>query len=241
MGFKLAVDAHFGGVESYTGSSALQQALDFCNRSADLVIVTNVGHADHVRRIGGQAFVCADPLPDLSAHRGNSVEVPRKVFFICSFDIDEPYHEVFRAAEMLWEEGFRFAVSGNYAKAGIAPETFPFINFLGFVPEDEFYSNLYSSEVVVDLTDHDNCLVCGAYEAIAAEKPLVLSKKRALENHFRDGAIFTENNAVAIASAVTLAYDDRVRLRANCVRWAAESRVEMSATIGALAVSLQNL
>lgn len=241
MGFRLAVDAHFGGVESYTGTSALQRVLDSCNRSADLVIVTNDGHADHVRRIGGQAFVCADPLPDLSAYRGCSIEERRKVFFICSFDIDEPYHEVFSAAEMLRDSGFQFAVSGNYFKAGIAPDRFPNVCFLGFVPEHEYYSHLYSSEVVIDLTEHDNCLVCGAYEAIAAEKPLVLSKKRALESHFRDSAVFTENDSASIANAVILAYEDRVRLRESCVRWAAKNRIEMSATISRLAINLQNL
>jgi len=241
MGFRLAVDAHFGGIESYTGSSALQHVLDFCNRSANLVIVTNQDHAEHVRRIGGQAFVCADPLPDLSAYMGHGIEIPRKVFFICSFDIDEPYHEVFRAAEMLYEMGFRFAVSGNYVKAGVAPERFPLVRFLGFVPEHEFYAHLDTSEVVIDLTEHDNCLVCGAYEAIAAEKPLVLSKKRALEDRFRDSAIFTENEALAIAEAVRIAYDDRDRLRSKCVRWAANYRAEMSATISTLAISLQNL
>jgi glycosyltransferase involved in cell wall biosynthesis len=241
FGFKVVIDAHFGGVEAYNGSEVFQRILDHCNGTADLVIVTNENHGRYVRAARGKTFVCPDPLPDLSPYQGSREEIRGKVFFICSFDIDEPFHEVFRAAEMLSPEGLRFVVSGNYGKAGIDRAAFPHMELLGFVPEVEFYHHLFSCQVVVDLTDHENCLVCGAYEALAAEKPLVLSKKRALQDYFRGGTVFTENRAGDIASAVRRAFLDRVKLGEGAREWASHTRSEMRQRLASLRILLSEL
>ncbi len=241
LGFRVAIDAHYGGIEAYNGSNTFQRVLDHCNRSADLVIVTNKNHAERIRRLGGREFVCSDPLPDLSRYRFQGADVARKVFFICSFDVDEPYTEVFRAAEMLAPEGFRFYVSGNYRKGGISPADFAHVKLLGFVPEAEFYHHLFTSQVVIDLTDNENCLVCGAYEALEAGKPLVLSKKKALLEFFTGGTVFTENQATAIASAVRCAYADRSRLATECGQWVSLARAEMRERISNLGRILENL
>lgn len=241
LGFKVAIDAHFGGVEAYNGNETFQRVLDHCNRTADLVIVTNEDHGRHVRNLGGRTFVCPDPLPDLSAHRSQTGEIPGKVFFICSFDIDEPFREVFRAAEILIPEGLRFFVSGNYRKAGIALGDFPHVELLGFVPESDFYRHLFSSQVVVDLTDHDNCLVCGAYEALEAGKPLVLSSKKALRAFFTGGTVFTENRAEEIAAAVRRAHIERLGLKEESRRWASQTRAEMRHRLASLRSVLEEL
>src|SRR6185503_8838527 len=39
--FRLTIDAHFGGVVAVTGNRFIQWVLDFANRQADTVIVTN--------------------------------------------------------------------------------------------------------------------------------------------------------------------------------------------------------
>jgi hypothetical protein len=44
----------------------------------------------------------------------------------------------------------------------------------------------------------DNCLVCGAYEAIAVARPLLLSRNDASVELFRDFAVFTNNDAQSI-------------------------------------------
>jgi len=86
--YKFISDAHFGGVEAFNGSQLFQMALDFNNRHADAVIVTNSDHARHVEEIGGIALICEDPLPDLSMYSEPSSKDGKIVFFICSYDID---------------------------------------------------------------------------------------------------------------------------------------------------------
>ena len=241
FGFKIVIDAHYGGIDDWTGSDIFQRVLDFCNRTAELVIVTNESHAHRVRCLGGKVFVCPDPLPDLSAYSGHITEIPHKVLFICSFDVDEPYREVFRAAEILAPEEFCFFVSGNYRKVGITADEFPNVRLLGFVPESEFYDHLFSSQLVVDLTNNDNCLVCGAYEALEAGKPLVLSKKKALEEYFTGGTVFTENQAAEIAAAVRVAYAEKSRLVEEAGQWVIRAREEMKIRIAALKSDLEGV
>ncbi len=149
---------------------------------------------------------------------------PKQIFFICSFDVDEPYLEVFEAARLLAAEGFRLAVSGRFAKAGIVPEQFPQISFLGFVDEAVYYATLRSSELAIDLTHNDRCLVCGAYEAVAAHKPIVLSDKRSLREYFTGGAVFVENNVESIAGGIRLAYRRRLELIDEARLWAEQER-----------------
>jgi glycosyltransferase involved in cell wall biosynthesis len=95
---------------------------------------------------------------------------------------------------------------------------------LGFVPEEEFYRELFSSEIIVDLTENDNCLVCGAYEAMEAGKPLVLSRKEALEEYFTGGTVFTDNDAGAIVQAVREAHRRKEQLRQQAALWSTEAR-----------------
>ena len=217
--FKFVTDAHYGGVIAYNGSSIFQRALDLCNRSADLAIVTNSAHAEHVKAIGGNVVVCEDPLPDLRRHESGVSAVEKAIFFICSFDVDEPYLAAFDAAAELAREGFRFFVSGNFKKAGIDPADHPNVIFLGFVPETEFYAHLFASEVVLDLTENENCLVCGAYEAMAAEKPLVTSGTTCLREYFHRGTVFSEHDSPGIAEAIRVAYRDRERLSGEAREW----------------------
>jgi len=141
------------------------------------------------------------------------------VFFICSFDVDEPYLRAFKSAEYLSKEGFSFRVSGNYRKVRIDPSAFPFVEFLGYLPEKEFYANLFRCSVVLDLTENENCLVCGAYEAMAAEKPLVTSDTKCLRNYFSKGTLFTNHNEISIANTINAAYQDRKLLEKEIRYW----------------------
>lgn len=55
----------------------------------------------------------------------------------------------------------------------------------------------------MDLATRENCLLCGAYECTALEKPLILSDSRALREYFNQGVVYTPNNAKGIAQSIT--------------------------------------
>ena len=232
--YTFVTDAHYAGIMAPNGNRLFQKALDFCNHCADLVIVTNEEHGKHVEALGGRALVCEDPLPDIGGDVSNISERPKKVFFICSFDIDEPYVDAFQAAKVLHEDGYSFWVSGNFSKAGILPTEWTHVRFLGYVPEADFYLHLAESQVVVDLTSQENCLVCGAYEAMALDKPLVTSKTLALQKYFTGGTVFVDHKPESIADGVRLAYEKRDELKLQIRKWKKQIAADSSRKIEAI-------
>lgn len=217
--YKLISDAHYVGIKSCSGNMIYQSILDLCNKIVDLVIVTNIEHQRYVRSIGGNAVVCEDPLPDITNYYVNENEYTKTVYYICSFDVDEPYNTAFEAAHLLNKDNYRFYVTGNYQRAKIDPSEYDYISFLGYLPTVQYYNNLYSCSVVLDLTNNENCLVCGAYEAMVAEKPLVTSDTISLKNYFTKGTVFTNHNAMDIANAVKRAYQNRNLLKKEIKDW----------------------
>lgn len=81
-------------------------------------------------------------------------------------------------------------------------------------------SLLSSCDPVMDLTLMEDCLVCGAYEAVSVGKPLILSDTSALRRHFRKGAVYTLNMAGAIAEAINqvIVYRDRLVREVNSLK-----------------------
>ena len=145
----------------------------------------------------------------------------KSVLFICSFDLDEPFSEVFEAAGSLAEQGFTLYASGRYSRAGLSPETVPNAVLLGYVDRATYDAYLQNVDVVLDLTTWEDCLVCGAYEAMAARKPCVLSRTPALTELFTHGTVFSSHAPHDIAAAVVAAYERREPLRAEIGEWIA--------------------
>jgi glycosyltransferase involved in cell wall biosynthesis len=186
------------------------------HRRADLVIVTNetLGHV--VRAQGADAAVLPDGLPNITQAPREAVAEEQSVLLICSYAEDEPYGEVFSAAEELGGEA-KVYVTGKYKKVGLTPEDVPKnVVLLGYVSDAEFLEFVKSVKVAVDLTTRDDCLVRGAYEALAAGTPFVVSDTPVLRELFEGAAIFCRNDRRSIAEAIHTAlaenreYRDRV-------------------------------
>ena len=235
--FRFASDAHYGGVVAVTGSELVQRALDFANRRADVVIVTNSGHAGRIRALGGAAVICPDPLPELredlprpAAMNGTS----KAVLFVCSFEIDEPYHAVFEAARTLVQHGFTVFVSGSYQRAGLTPADVPHVRLLGFVDRATYEGFLRHSDIVLDFTTWEDCLVCGAYEAMAAGTPSVLSRTTAMAELFNRGVVLSSHEPEEIVRSVLTAYEQRSVLESEIPRWVSDHRTATRARASAI-------
>ena len=238
-GFRLVSDAHYCGVRALNDTWLMQRLLDFYNARADLVIVTNGNHARFVASLGARAYICQDPLPDISRAQQSSVTPgDRSALLICSFNSDEPYEAAFEAFSSLHREGYVLYVSGNYKKARTDLSRFPGVRFLGFLPADEYYAYLLSVSVVLDLTTLEDCLVCGAYEALAAEKPLVVSNTAALSEYFGDAVVLTKNTSDAIRESVLEAFTRRDELAQRARDWVTRNNQYMDERISGLRASL---
>ncbi len=61
---------------------------------------------------------------------------------------------------------------------------------------------LAAADVVVVLTDRDDTLLSGAWEAIALARPLVVSGTRALRDTFGDAVTFVDSDGPSIAAGI---------------------------------------
>ncbi len=214
-GRPVIVDAHNAGLTPLEGRSwLLTRAAAFVSRQASLTIVSNEALAPVVDRYGGRPFVLPDPIPELPAGVApNDAAGKLRVLFICTYASDEPYSAVVQAARAFADDA-DFYVTGRLkaeheALRRAAPAN---VFFTGFVPEDRFIGLLHAADVVMDLTTRDNCLVCGAYEGVAAGKPLILSDSRATREYFSRGVVYTDNTPESIEQCLREALAQRDRL-----------------------------
>ncbi len=221
--FKLIVDAHNEGVEPYINSGALFNKLtSTLHRMTDLTIVTNQGLVPIIERNGGRAIVLPDGLPDLSpssdvinAEHNKSVY---KLMLIATFVDDEPIAEIFEAVQRL-EVDVELRVTGNFNKLPheLRASLPGNIILCGFLPEQEYVDELYRSDLIIDLSKKEHCLVCGAYEAISLCRPIVLSDDPAGKSLFEKGVVFSKNDPESIYCSLNNALSSIDELKKDAV------------------------
>lgn len=211
-GTSIVVDFHNAGLRPLEGKSNLLNSLgDWIARNASLCAVTNEQLVSEIARVGGRAMCLPDALPkvpNISDLLPFPVEPTGnfEVVVISSWAADEPLIDLFEAANKLGGR-FQFSVTGR-PPADLDRRALPRnVRLCGFLSETEYWRQLVSANCVVDLTNRDDCLVCGAYEAIAAEKVVVLSNTVASRAYFAGAALYTDNDAVSIAETIRAASD----------------------------------
>ncbi|MBW0146441.1 glycosyltransferase [Marinobacter arenosus] len=206
-GVKVIIDAHNAGIHGpENGGRFLPRINRFIIRKADAVIVTNSELAEFITKCGGNPIILPDPLPNLErkmfpAERGGPKKL--KAFCITSWSEDEPYQEILEAASAFTDE-VQFFFSGNHKKVrSLRNNTIPCnVNLLGFIDENAFHHHLFSADFCIDMTKRADCMVCGAYESISAEKPVILSDTPVQRQYFSKGAVFSRNTAQDIKQAI---------------------------------------
>ena len=203
-GFRVVVDAHNESVAPFLHSSRLMRALTRWQlRAADLVIVTNEELAAQVIAARGKPAVLTDAVPDAPRFERIALAGAFRVAIISSFAPDEPIEAILEAARRCGDE-IHFYMTGNPARLeeGLRARVPPNLTLTGYLSEERYWSTLGSCEAILDLTLMPDCLVCGAYEAIALGKPLILSDNRASFATFAGFGLFTDGDPERIASTI---------------------------------------
>jgi len=210
---KVCVDAHNAGLFPKEGNSFVLKFLSrFIQRKADLTIVSNERLKKYVEVNGGKSCILEDKIPSIPIEKPLNLQGRKNILFICSFANDEPYEVVFEAARNL-DTGITIYVTGNYeGKVKQISKLSDNIIFTGYIPENEYIKMLNSVDVVIDLTTRENCLVCGAYESLSVEKPMILSDTQAIRSYFSMGAVYTDNTRADIEKAIYLVLDRKEEL-----------------------------
>ncbi len=206
-------------------------------KNADACIVTNDAMALSVSSWGGHPLVMPDPLPKLNPVQLIELLEP-SILFICSWAADEPIDQVLSAAQMLADKQVEVTI---YITGRPEPEKYPAIKappnnviLTGYLSEEEFDGYLLSCDAVLDLTTRDDCMVCGAFEGVAAEKTLLLSNNKATAAYFTSGVELTDNTAIDIYNKLVLMLSQLEKYQKNIVLMKAVATEKQSTLLAAL-------
>lgn len=226
LGYFLVVDRHsnfsfLSGSKPGLRRAASDLLSGFTLRRADITIVTNPELAGKVAAQGGRPLVLPDPFPEVpaaalsaAARTERAPGAPAEILFVSSWAFDEPIAETLEACRALRGKVV-VRITGRakpaYAKLlESAPDNFVPTGFLS----DEAYFNLMArSDAVMAVTQRSCTLVCGAYEAIALGKPMVLGDSPSLRSYFDEGAVYTTGAAADLAARLEELLEDLPRHR----------------------------
>ncbi|MEO0072661.1 MAG: glycosyltransferase [candidate division WOR-3 bacterium] len=162
-----------------------------------LIIIHNEDILDLIPELTSKVFVLEDPIVYQPAPKVNNPRL--KVVIISGGGKDEPIDELLKAASQLTSIDFYLTGRHDRRKIKQPPGNF-FVT--GYLPQSKYKALLLSADLIIALSTRDRTVLCGAYEAVALTKPLVTSNTPTLKKYFPKGAVFTENNYLAIAQAI---------------------------------------
>jgi len=205
---KVVIDSHNSGIYPFNNKyRLLNYASLHIQKHANLTIVTNRWLKKVVESNNGRASVLFDRLPAMAKVNNAQNLKGWNFVLISSYAKDEPFGEVFKSAKFLPGD-FKIFVTGNY-RGKVNPKDVPHnVKLTGYLSEAEYWTLINRCQIVMDLTCQDNCLVCGAYEGIAAGKPLIISDTVASRELFRIGCIYVKSTAVSIAKGILKAVSE---------------------------------
>jgi glycosyltransferase involved in cell wall biosynthesis len=208
MNYYLIVDCHNASIKPENDFLYIIRTITgLIHRLADLTIVTNDRLSEIIKKNNGRPIVLPDKLPNC-IEKVTSTKLKGSFNIVCisTFGLDEPYIEVIKAANILPNDIYIF-MTGDYKKlrCELIENSSKNIIFTGYIDDHEYWKLLSNVDAVMDLTHREDCLVCGAYEAISVNKPIILSDTLALRQYFYKGTVFTKNESFAIANSIKFA------------------------------------
>ena len=172
-------------------------------RKAALTLVASEAALDILKSWKVESLFLMDGLPALSPPGGTvGSEGESRVAVIGSFAADEPVVEIFAAAQLLPEVRFYFSGDPGRMTADQLSQKPENVVLAGFLPDSVYSGLLKNVHGLVVLTKEPNVLNCGAYEALAVAKPIVVSDWPQMRRRFTSGFIFVKNTPEAIASGI---------------------------------------
>jgi len=209
-----AIDIHSGALLDRRWRWSIPILRWICARAA-VSVVTLASLRVSVSEDPSRTLVIPDPLPDLPEATPPPAAIDGRpvVVAICGWGLDEPIEALATAAD---GRAWRLLITGRPRRPVTLPAN---ATLTGFLDDSEFAATVASADVVVVLTTREETLLSGAWESIAAGRPLVLSGTAALRATFGDGIVYVDADAPSIAAGVEATLDDpEAALRVGALR-----------------------
>ncbi len=199
LGAPVALDAHTGALVDRRWRWSVP-ILSWLGRRSVAVVVTLPSLAAPLAARDVPTLVVPDPLPRLAPSAGAGPaprdDRPARVVAVCGWGLDEPIEALVAAAD---SRPWRLTLTGRPRRGLATPDN---VTLAGFLDDAAYVDLLATADAVVVLTDRDDTLLSGAWEAIALARPLVLSGTRALRDTFGDAVTYVAADATSIAAGI---------------------------------------
>jgi glycosyltransferase involved in cell wall biosynthesis len=236
----VVIDAHpgsFGLKEDRIGRLMLPVTRWLAGRvSSHLVTAEEL--AAEVRSWEGDAEILHEAPPLWSVPAEPPARDPMRVLFVSRFASDEPAVEVVEAARDVPEIEVVITGDPDRAPDGLIARAPANVRFIGFVDPEEYAQRVAESDVLLALTTEPTSVMRAAYEAIYANRPLIVSDWPLLRELF-PFAIHVRNETSAIAEGLRRAATERNELRAAAGEARRLQEVRWDAQLGRLQEALQ--
>jgi glycosyltransferase involved in cell wall biosynthesis len=198
----ILLDSHpaaFGQKESLSGRLLLPLHRWMVSRVAGNVLPSDE-LADLVRSWGGRAGVFHEAPPEWQI-AGHERGARTRVLLVGVLAPDEPVEDALEAARILPDVEFFVTGDTRRLRAKLVQHAPDNVEFLGFLRGEAFRRQLEEADIVLTLSTDDTAAMRAAYEAVYAERPLVVSASEERRRLF-PYAIHVQNDPVSIAEGV---------------------------------------
>lgn len=222
----MLLDSHPGGfgLQGDRLSARMQPVVRWVSRRAQATLVTEESLKARVEEWGGHGQIVHEAPPEWDRPPSSARGAIPEVLFVCTFSPDEPVEVLVEAARALPDIAFK--VTGDLRKAppGLVGAAPPNVKFVGFLRGQDYTAALASGDLIVVLTTEPTSIVKAGYEAVYAERPLLLSDWPASREAFPHAA-FAANRSPGLASAIRAALVEQESMHAQAA--AARERQEL--------------
>ena len=213
-GAKYVMDCHSAVFESPRWRWSLPLQRSFGRRAAG-VIVTNPVHHAAVEAWPARAMIVADPpptrlpcvssnplAPPLPRQAGNDGKEQSFVFVIATYGREEGIPEILEVARALPQVHFRISGDPRRAPRSWLDRPPPNVLLTGYMPLEMFWQHVQSAFAVLTLTQRENTILRGGWEAMFLGRPLITSDTATLRAYFVRGARFVNSTVADIKAGV---------------------------------------
>jgi glycosyltransferase involved in cell wall biosynthesis len=174
----------------------------FLSKRALVNILHNEPLAHRVAGWQAPSITLTDPPPQSDTEHSFPYQQGFNVVFVCSYSEDEPVHEVVKAARSCPNINFFITGKIKHAPKELMRNLPKNIILTDFLQQNDYLALLKDSDTVISLTYDNFTMQCGAYEAMAFEKPIVTSDWPVLKKYFSKGTVHIDNTAESIVKAI---------------------------------------
>lgn len=201
VGARYVIDAHSAAMLSplWTRPRWLNRILF---RRAAATIVTNEHFAERLEEDGARALVLRDVPTDFPRAAEPDLPAGFNVMVVNTFSFDEPLEEIIEAARAVPDVTFHVTGRVETAPPALRESVPDNVSFTGYLPDEDYYALMGSSDAVLCLTTRDHTMQRGACEALSMGRPIITSDSELLRTYFRQGTIHVDNRAPSIRDAV---------------------------------------